>query len=267
MTAKMCFLSTLSAKTALDVTMRIILLIIPIWATSTVGVACSNTFTSFEKGNFSGWKKELCCKDSAQVVSSPVRDGNRALKVTYRKTDYITHGARRAELKHSHVPVGAERWYSVSIFTPTSFKTTKGGFIITQFHDKPDLGEANKIPALFLATDGQKLSLGNRWDTHRFTAKVRDVQGQSWDLGPLPKGRWIDFKYHVKWSYKSDGFLEVYMDGKRVVHKTGPNYYNDKVGPNIKIGMYASGIRSKPEKYDFDQQVLYFDAVRIGMDG
>jgi hypothetical protein len=152
----------------------------------------------------------------------------------------------------------------VSIYVPNDFKVTEGSFIITQFHDKPDSEEGGKIPPLFLQTNGRTLKLGSRWDASKTTTNSRDVQRQNWDLGPLPKGRWIDFVYHVKWSYQSDGLLEVFQDGKRVVYKKGPNSYNDDLGPYMKIGMYASGIRSKPEKYDFDQQVLYFDEVQVG---
>lgn len=83
-------------------------------------------------------------------------------------------------------------------------------------------------------------------------------------MGPLPKGRWIDFVYHVKWSYQSDGILEVFQDGRKVVSKMGPNSYNDPKGPYMKIGMYASGIHNKTENYNFNEQVLYFDEVRIG---
>ena len=235
----------------------------PLWAASLMSVKASTIFfTGFESG-YSEWKdQQLCCEYSATVVSSPVKAGSKALKVTYKKTDYTAQGSRRAELEGESVPAGSERWYGVSIYVPTSFTTTEGPFIITQFHDRPDEGEKSKIPALFLSTDGQNLSLGNRWDTRPITPP-RDVQRQDWDLGSLPKGRWIDFVFHVKWSYQSDGILEVFQDGRMIVSKRGPNTYNDQRGPYMKIGMYASDIRSHPEEYNFDEQVLYFDEVRI----
>lgn len=262
------FKSALSARTALRRVARIGLLTTSVLATFG-GVANAEILFKgwFNNGIEPEWAKELCCDHSGITVSSPIRSGgsnSQSLKITYKKTDYTTNESRRAELRHDeHVPMGSERWYKVSIYVPTDFKATTGGYVITQFHDKNDSGETPKLPALFLGTDGKTLGLGNRWDTNKITKDNHNVSGKDWDLGPLPKGRWIDFVYHVKWSYQSDGVLEVFMDGKRVANKTGPNYYNDQVGPNIKIGLYASGIRSSPEEYNFTQQVLYFDSVEI----
>jgi hypothetical protein len=224
------------------------------------GTAASGVSTIGFGENFSQWYKEICCDHSAKVVSSPVRAGKEAVKFTYRKGD-----GRRAELALPSVPRNSERWYAASIYVPTDFKAVEGSFIITQFHSTEDKGEPGKIPPLFIQTDGKTLSLGSRWDDGRkLTSNSRDVKRQSWDLGSLPKGRWIDFVYHVKWSYQSDGFLEVFMDGKKVAEKTGPNTYNDDKGPYMKIGMYASGINSEPELYNFSEQVLYFDRIRVG---
>lgn len=248
----------LSLRSALGLVTRIGLLVIPVWALPLMSVKAAIIFSSPFESGFSEWKyQQLCCSHSAELVSSPVRAGNKALKFTYKKTDYTNEGSRRAELEDSSIPAGSERWYAVSIYVPTSFTTTEGGFIITQFHSTEDQGEPGKIPPLFLATDGQTLRLGNRWDTTKTTTNIRDVQRQDWDLGPIPKGRWVDFVFHAKWSYQSDGLLEVFQDGKKVISKIGPNSYNDDRGPYMKIGMYASDIRSETEKYDFSERVLY----------
>lgn len=252
----------LSLRLALGLAARVTLLTLPVWALPLMSVKAAIIFSSpFELG-YSEWRNEqFCCGHSAELVSSPVRAGNKALKVTYKKTD--GQDTKRAELAGDFAPGNSERWYGISIYVPTSFTTTEGSFIITQFHDQPDDGEAYKIPPLFLATNGQRLTLGNRWDTRKITPP-RDVQRQDWDLGLLPKGRWVDFVFHVKWSHQSDGILEVFQDGKMVVSKTGTNSYNDQSGPYMKLGMYASGIESHPEEYNFTQQEIYFDEVRVG---
>lgn len=223
---------------------------------------------TFDNGIDSGWARELCCDHSAQIVSSPVRSSSpdsRAIKFTYRKTDYLRNGTtKRAELKlREYYPIGSERWYKFSMYIPTTWQNTKQGFIINQFGQRPDDGEEGHVPALFLVTDGQKLRLGSRWDPRRHTTSKDSVKDQGWDLGSLPKGRWVDMVYHVKWSYGSDGILEVYKDGEKVVSKQGPNCYNDESGVTMKLGLYASGIRADPEDYDFEEQVIYYDAVQI----
>lgn len=263
------FMSALSAKTALGRTARIGLLTAPLWA-MWGGVASSKLLfvETFENGINSGWARELCCSHSAQIVSSPVHysgPDSRSIKFTYRKADYLLNGTtKRAELKlREYYPIGSERWYKFSMYVPTTWQNTKQGFIINQFGQQPDRGEAGHVPALFLATDGQKLTLGSRWDPRELTTGKESVQGQGWDLGSLPKGRWVDLVYHVKWSYKSDGILELYKDGEKVVSKQGPNCYNDESGVTMKLGMYASGIRADPQDYDFKEQVIYYDGLRI----
>lgn len=128
-------------RSALGVAVRIGLLTTPVWALSLMSVDAATIFFSGFESGFSEWRwKEICCDYSAQVVSSPVKAGNKALKITYKKTDYTVRGDKRSELADSPIPAGSERWYGVSIYVPTTFTTTQDGFIITQFHDWSDPG-------------------------------------------------------------------------------------------------------------------------------
>ncbi len=239
------------------------LLISPVILTPSPAAAGLLFKGTFEGGLEPEWESELCCSHSAGTVSSPTRGGNRAVKFNYRRTDATQEGARRSELRLDPVPQGSERWYAFSLYFPTNFQTTNGGFITTQWHHKLDEGESGHAPPLYLATNGQKLTLVNSFDTDRITPN-REYQTDDWDLGALPKGRWVDFVFHVRWSANSDGLLEVWKDGQKLLSKPGPVTFNDQVGPYMKIGMYASGIDDEPGAYNFDQQTMYFDRIRIG---
>lgn len=83
------------------------------------------------------------------------------------------------------------------------------------------------------------------------------------DLGPYEAGTWTNWKFHVKWSYQSDGLVEIWKDGQLVVSKTGPNTYNDRQGPYFKIGIYKPDWKYKPQKSNTTQRVIYFDEVRV----
>jgi Ca2+-binding RTX toxin-like protein len=62
----------------------------------------------------------------------------------------------------------------------------------------------------------------------------------------------------VQWSYKSDGLLQVWRDGQKVLDRAGPNTYNDLQGNYFKFGIYNHSIESPTDK------TLYFDEVRLG---
>ncbi len=242
---------------------------IPAWVVLLVGTGAfsvaksSKTFTSnFEAGDFSGWDKQLCCSHSAQVVTSPVREGEYAAKFTFRKSD----PTKRAELKLEPVPANSEQWYGFSVFIPQEYTKDRVPEVITQWHNRPDgdLGENWRRPALLLRTKNDKFILENRWDSRLVTQSSRDVGTQKWDLGPMAKGQWTDWVVHARWSHKSDGTLEVWKNGKLVVQRTGPNTYNDKRGPFLKLGIYKAQWKSNPEASTTTERVIYFDEVRVG---
>ena len=72
----------------------------------------------------------------------------------------------------------------------------------------------------------------------------------------MPKGVWHDFVYHIKWSYKDDGFVEGWLNGKKIIDYRGPVGYNDDQGIYFKIGVY----RNESEK----TYVIYHDEYRRG---
>jgi len=90
-----------------------------------------------------------------------------------------------------------------------------------------------------LAIYKDRWRVGNRWDPKRVTKNKNprpEGGSEGWYVGNIEKGKWTDWVFHIKWSHKPDGLLEVWKDGKLVVRKTGPNTYNDEKGPFLKMG-------------------------------
>ncbi|MDO6391757.1 malectin domain-containing carbohydrate-binding protein [Pontibacter sp. BT731] len=81
---------------------------------------------------------------------------------------------------------------------------------------------------------------------------------KTYDLGPVEKDKWLDFVYHINFSYKSDGVLEVWKNGVKVVDHRGPNSYNDQTVPYFKYGIY------KRNWENISKRVIYVDDVRVG---
>lgn len=53
-------------------------------------------------------------------------------------------------------------------------------------------------------------------------ATVRNPFGSNRDV---PRNRWYDFNFHVKWSSSSDGFLIEWLNRKKVLNCNGLNLY------------------------------------------
>jgi len=244
---------------------RIVLLSAPFWAAPLMGAKNTTLFSSSFESGLTGWDKQLlCCSHSVQIVSSPTREGKYAAKFTHRKSDPKV----RAEIrKFDSVSANSERWYGYSVFVPKEYAKDPVHEIITQWSNRPvdrDLGEDGRRPSLSLSIRNDKLELNNHWDSRSTTLSRKGVGAKAWDLGPVAKGQWTDWVFHAKWSHKSDGLLEVWRDGRLVVSKTGPNTYNDKTSPSMKIGFYKRQWKNNPEASTTTERVIYYDAVRIG---
>lgn len=258
-------------RLALGATAGLVLLSTSVWADILLtATARPNIFTSnFEEGDFSKWRKELCCQHSVQIVSSPTRAGEHAVKFTLKKGDPFVASSKRAELRLGTVPANSEQWYGFSNYLPKDWVNDPSFEITAQFHNRPDLslGEEWRSPALTLAIYKDRWRVGNRWDPKRVTKKKNprtEGGSEGWYVGNIEKGKWTDWVFHIKWSHKHDGLLEVWKDGKLVVRKTGPNTYNDEKGPFLKMGIYKPHWKSKPERSKATKRVIYFDEVRVG---
>lgn len=241
-------------------------LAVPIALLTTVLTTADSVFIGNFESNFSGWKKELCCSHSAQIVSSPTRAGKQAVQITLKKSDPIIANSKRAELKLGTVPANSEKWYRFSIFLPFKYKKDPSFEIVTQWRSTPDknLGEIGPGgPPLYLITASGNWKIRRNWDSKGITTRKNPEGKETINLGSYQTGVWTDFLFHVKWSHKSNGLLEVWKNDELVVRRTGPNTYNDKIGPYFKLGIYKPEWVKSPEKSNTTQRVIYFDEIRL----
>lgn len=166
--------------------------------------------------------------------------------------------------------IGSERWYGFSIFLPSSYVPSPIWEIVAQWHDRPnDWDKGRKNPPLHLATSrGGKpgrWTIANLWDAQPVAADGSYTIDDSivWDLGPYETNKWTDWVFRIKWSYRSDGILQVWKDGKLVVNRTGPNTYNDNLGPYMKMGIYKGWSNRSTPTDTVHERTLYHDEVRI----
>ena len=207
---------------------------------------------------------------SARLVTSPRRAGRRAIRFEWRDGLPIENNtSKKAFLWAPPAPQpDVERWWGFSMFVPShGMKRDTKAEILAQWHGTRDerLGEAPRNPAISLGVKRDNLQLSWIYDERRVTPpRFRDWDRGTVRFGELPKDRWIDFVFHIRWDPFGDGLLEAWMDGKKQVDAEDiPLGFNDDKGPFFGIGIYKW-----PAESDHRKRVVYFDEVRCaGPDG
>lgn len=224
--------------------------------------------SNFDDRGLAGWKVS---GNSPVDAGDRVRAGGGAMKtVLDRNKDRYPD---RTEVQGPSAEIGKEYWYGFSILLPEDYIPDRIWEIVAQWHAAPDtrLGEKWRNPVLALSTTNGRWGWVSRWDAKRntFESGKREYGGvREYDLGEYQRGVWTDWVVHVKWSYESDGFLQIWKDGKLVVDQNGPNAFNDASGPFFKMGMYKGWGDPKKNCDAVTRRVLYHDEFRMaGADG
>lgn len=158
-------------------------------------------------------------------------------------------------------------WYSFDLYLPKTHVTDNVWEIVAQWHAVPDfnLGEDWRNPVLALLTTNGQWSINSIWDSkaNTFESGKRTYDGQiNWPLGTYEKGKWVNWVFHIKWSYDGDGLIEVWKDGKLVLSERGPNSFNDKLGPYFKFGIYK-GWKINELSKGVKERTIFFDNIKI----
>lgn len=229
---------------------------------------------------------------SVEIISEPFISSSPALKVTLdRNTDKITYRTEVQPVKlpepyfesGSHAKIGKEYWYEFKTYLPKNWEFDDYPEIIAQWHNPPDsdLGEEWRSPALSLIIGsgttgaGKNYLIETRSDAKQLTppktTKHRYPYYKRYEVGKisLDLGRWVEWKFHIKWSFKTDGFIEIFKDGKKILNiYHQPNTFNDRLGPYLKFGIYKwvwdINNPSYVPPYNITTRTIYFDDLRIG---
>jgi hypothetical protein len=187
---------------------------------------------------------------SYSITTSTIKyfSGVRSVRFELRDSDAQVESGTRAELTFP-IATNNNRWYSYALFFPgLEYKVDATDEVITQWHQGGGV-----TPALCLRTKADHLFLR--------------ILGETWiDLGQLDKDRWHSYVMHIKHSAASDGLIEVWCDGKKIMNRTGPNAYpvNSTYHlPFWKIGIYKSYWNGS-QTSSTNKRVLYFDEIRLG---
>lgn len=125
---------------------------------------------------------------------------------------------------------GREQWWAHSILLPDDFAIpTWQMYVLFDFHNSnPGAGQAN----FHINNDPN----GNLV----FRGYGEGVQYGA-VIGKPQKNVWYDFVYHVKWSSASDGFMEAWVNGKKILTYYGATLYAGQ-GVYLKLANYHTPV-------------------------
>lgn len=226
--------------------MRQALPLIAVLALPVTAFAAPVWSSNFESGTTAGWSKiQSVSEDRVQVVQSPVREGQKALKVTvHQGDDPINSGNDRAELVYMSLEQpNSEYFYRWSVMFPADYPSHPKWQLFAQWHQE---GLAGTPPfEMYIVGEEMRLRTGGHEGPVIWTA-------------PLERGKWHDFVLHVKWSSDPKvGFVEMHHNGKMALPRTAtPTQLPGQVN-YFKMGLYRS-------KEIAQTASVYFDDVRMG---
>lgn len=164
---------------------------------------------------------QYCCDDSITVAPSPSGDGN-VLRYILRKTDPDVSSSKRSEVEtNNDASETSERWYGLRYWFE-KYDVDDAPESIFQFHDQD-----GSTPPLSIQVNNGRL---------RLMQSFSDTGNTPYDMGPLTTGKWVNIVLHVRWTTAKTGIIEVWVDGNKLVTKTGIKT-NSKGGSYLKVGI------------------------------
>lgn len=147
--------------------------------------------------------------------------------------------AERAEISgfHSKEPTESDLWLSMDLMVEPGSSVTSRWTALGQLHPSEDPGQLGPSPAW-----AQELNSGDV-----FRIVVRAKSETPLRSSPAPKVLFVDaqfkrgqtyhFVYRIRYS-QTEGAVDAWRDGVRIVRYSGPVGYINSQGPYFKFGIY-----------------------------
>ena len=210
----------------------------------------------------------------AAIQPDPLIASGNAVRLEVRRDDPLSNNRRRSELvprvNRDEFEFGTDYFYQFRMYLPPEWETDEVADVVAQWHGRPDrdLGEPFRRPPLSLSVDGENFELVTRSDSAQVNSTSDPgktfTELTAW-TGPIERGRWIDWGFHIRWSYDGDGIIRIWKDGQHIHTHRGANTYNDANAPFFKLGVYKWIWTRNPERSLVDRRVIWLDDISIGI--
>lgn len=218
----------------------------------------------YESGDFSQWEEILREAESpgtARIVRKPVAQGEYAARFILGPQTSFSGSrieAHQGSVATSGGVYGSETWYRWAEFVPSSSSFARHPSFnhLIQWHPAVPCfgaalsvnGVARPVRLVFNVRGGDILRYGGSCDLR---------YERAFDLGPLPRDRWLRFRLRIKWhADPTVGFVELWMNGGRKIKRTYVATAPPDVHHYVRQGIYrfqCSACRT----------VVYGDAMTI----
>ena len=225
--------------------------------------------SNFEDNNdLKKWSIEISSSTLLKLSDSFARQGRYSFRFNLKKTDPIIRNGKRSELCTSS-PKNSDGWYGFSNYLPEGYLPDNGFEIVAQWHEVPDfeLGESWRIPPISLSTNNGHWYLNIKWATAKVNTNNTIDGKKIFDLGSYARNIWNDWVFHINFSWKEDGVIQVWKNGQLIVEYHGSNCYNDKNYPYFKFGIYKPGWNKGFDQKNLStisERTIYYDAIKVG---
>jgi hypothetical protein len=157
----------------------------------------------------------------------PLDPGRQALVFQVHPDDPLTAGARRAELRFgNNIELDQVYWVAFSVYVQDWGRLSGGDESLFGFQLHTGNDNLNLSPSMSLITrGGRTFWIDARGAIDGAPNTLRAESTRSADY-PVPFGRWTDFVVKFKQNVTGAGFMQVWMDGNRVVNYRGSLGFN-----------------------------------------
>lgn len=181
------------------------------------------------------WKTDKLEFGALELQNKTIRSGKQAAQITVKAKDIQGHNPDGTTNERAELQLEEEHWFDedktydvrISLFVPNQFNIENSRAVILQMKQIcPAQGQCK--------VDNPILSL--RFRKGRFIVSRYGDSGSADELYTNRKaskellGRWLDFKFLVRFSRKDTGLFQGWLDGKEIFKYLGISAYSEKVG-------------------------------------
>ena len=224
------------------------------------GIIVKEAYDNFESDKLSNlWQRKRFEQDAVEIQSKFVRKGKRAVKVTVRSNDKFEDNKGKAnnterdevrEEKYLWTKENDAYEYSWSMFLPKKFPIVPTRLVLAQWKHHDELENAK--------VDNPIIALRYQDRIFRITLQTTEKKINLFKTDKDIRGKWIDFKFQIKFTRKKSGFLKCWINKKQVIDYKGRTAYSKKEGYplpgrfHFRFGLYRD-LMKKPMTAYFDE--------------